>query len=127
MALNHPATASEFASLLSSNMYVVADFYADWCGPCKQIAPMYEQFAKASTVPGYLAFAKVNVDHNKEVAAKYGVSAMPTFMFFKNGTQVGVNGQPVIRGADLPSLKKAVEKLGGLAKTKEAAGVKWGE
>lgn len=108
-------------------MYVVTDFYADWCGPCKQIAPMYEQFAKASSVPGYLAFAKVNVDNNREVAAQYGVSAMPTFMFFKNGKQVGVNGQPMIRGADVGSLKKAVEKLGGLAKTKEAQGVKWGE
>lgn len=127
MAVNHPATASEFASILSSNMYVVADFYADWCGPCKQIAPMYEQFAKASSVPGYLAFAKVNVDNNREVAAKYGVSAMPTFMFFKNGAQVGVNGQPAIRGADVQSLKKAVEKLGGLAKSKEAAGLKWGQ
>ncbi|CAN8106545.1 unnamed protein product [Discula destructiva] len=126
MAVNHPSTASEFASLLAANMYVVTDFYADWCGPCKQIAPMYEQFAKASSVPGYLAFAKVNVDHNREVAAKYGVSAMPTFMFFKNGKQVGVNGQPMIRGADVPSLKSAVEKLGGLAKAKEAAGVQWG-
>lgn len=127
MAVSHPATADEFASLLSSNMYVVADFSADWCGPCKQIAPVYEQFAKASSVPGYLAFAKVNVDSNKEVARKYSVSAMPTFMFFKNGTQVGVNGQPLIRGADVQSLKAAVNKLGELAKAKEAAGVKWGE
>lgn len=127
MSIAHPATAAEFASLLSSNMYVVTDFYADWCGPCKQIAPLYEQFAKASSVPGYLAFAKVNVDHNRQVAAQYGVSAMPTFMFFKNGKQVGVNGQPVIRGADVASLKSAVEKLGGLAKKKEAEGVKWGE
>lgn len=127
MAVHHVATHSDFQSLLSSNMYVVADFYADWCGPCKQIAPLYEQFAKQSSVPGYLAFAKVNVDHNGQTAAQYGVSAMPTFMFFKNGKQVGVNGNPLIRGADVASLRAAVDKLGGLAKEKQAAGVKVGQ
>ncbi|KAF3760911.1 thioredoxin I [Cryphonectria parasitica EP155] len=127
MAVQHVASHSDFQSLLDTTMYVVADFYADWCGPCKQIAPLYEQFAKASSVPGYLAFAKVNVDHNRQTAAQYGVSAMPTFMFFKNGKQVGVNGQPLIRGADVRSLKAAVDKLGGLAKEKHAAGAKVGE
>ncbi|KUI55423.1 Thioredoxin [Cytospora mali] len=127
MAIHHVATPSEFQSLLDTTMYVITDFYADWCGPCKAIAPMYEQFAKASTVPGYLAFAKVNVDHNQQVASQYGVSAMPTFMFFKNGKQVAVNGQAAIRGADVPSIKAAADKLEKLAKEKQAAGVKVGE
>ncbi|KAK2615495.1 hypothetical protein N8I77_002245 [Diaporthe amygdali] len=127
MAVNHISSPAEFQSLLDKTMYVVTDFYADWCGPCKAIAPMYEQFAKASTVPGYLAFAKVNVDNVQQVAVQYGVSAMPTFMFFKNGKQVAVNGQALIRGADVPSLKAATEKLDKLARDKQAAGVKVGE
>jgi thioredoxin 1 len=127
MAVNHISSPAEFQSLLDKTMYVVTDFYADWCGPCKAIAPMYEQFAKASTVPGYLAFAKVNVDNVQQVAVQYGVSAMPTFMFFKNGKQVAVNGQSLIRGADVNSLKAATEKLDKLARAKQAAGVKVGE
>lgn len=106
-------------------MYVVADFYADWCGPCKAIAPSYEKLAEKYSVPGYLAFAKVNVDNVQQVAAQYSVTAMPTFMFFKEGKQVAVNGQPLIRGADVKILNAAAEKLGKLAiEKKEAAGVK---
>ncbi|KAK7735955.1 hypothetical protein SLS53_007334 [Cytospora paraplurivora] len=127
MAIHHISTPTEFQSLLEKTMYVVTDFYADWCGPCKTIAPIYEQFANASTVPGYLAFAKVNVDHNQQIARQYNVSAMPTFMFFKNGKQVGVNGQALIRGADVPSLKAATAKLDKLAREKQAAGAKVGE
>lgn len=127
MAVQHAATLSDFQALLESNIYVVADFYADWCGPCKAIAPMYEGFAKASSIPGYLAFAKINTDTNQDTARAYNISAMPTFMFFKNGKQVGVNGNPLIRGADAQSLKAAVDKLSGLAKEKHAAGVKAGQ
>lgn len=105
-------------------MYVVADFYADWCGPCKAIAPSYEQLAKKHSLPDYLAFTKVNVDNVQQVAAEYGVSAMPTFMFFKNGKQVAVNGQALIRGADVRSLNGAAEKLGKLAVEKRDAGAK---
>lgn len=127
MAVQHATTLSDFQSLLNSNMYLVADFYADWCGPCKAIAPMYEGFAKASSIPGYLAFAKVNTDTNQDTARAYNISAMPTFMFFKNGKQVGVNGNAMIRGADAQSLKAAVDKLSGLAKEKHASGAKVGE
>ncbi|EPS37706.1 hypothetical protein H072_8559 [Dactylellina haptotyla CBS 200.50] len=127
MTVQHISSSSEFESLLSSTMYVIADFYADWCGPCKAIAPQYEKFAEAASVPGYLAFAKINVDHNNDISAKYGVTAMPTFMYFKNGKQVAVNGKPLIRGADIQSLKAAADKLGKLALEKQAAGVKIGE
>ena len=119
--VRHIASAQEFASLLSSTQYVVADFYADWCGPCKSIAPIYTQLAKTHTVPAYLAFAKVNVESVRDVAMQYNITAMPTFMFFKDGKQVAVNGQPLIRAADPRSLGAAAEKLGRLAKEKAAA------
>ncbi|KAH8899792.1 thioredoxin domain-containing protein [Thozetella sp. PMI_491] len=120
--VNHIASPQEFAALLASNMYVVADFYADWCGPCKTIAPAYAQLAKTHSVPKYLAFAKVNVDTVQAVAAQYSVSAMPTFMFFKNGKQVAVNGNVNIRGADPQALAAAAQKMGRLAKEKADGG-----
>ncbi|KAK7943090.1 uncharacterized protein PG986_012203 [Apiospora aurea] len=110
---------AELNALFKSTTYVVVDFYADWCGPCKQIAPHLEQLAFMYNLPGHFAIAKVNVDHTRDVAAQYGISAMPTFMFFKEGRQVAVNGNPLVRGANLPVLKEAVDKLGSLAKKKK--------
>ncbi|KAJ4414995.1 hypothetical protein N0V85_002903 [Neurospora sp. IMI 360204] len=119
--VKHINSAQEFATLLSTTQYVVADFYADWCGPCKAIAPMYAQFAKTFSIPNFLAFAKINVDSVQQVAQHYRVSAMPTFLFFKNGKQVAVNGSVMIQGADANSLRAAAEKMGRLAKEKAAA------
>ena len=117
---------ANFDSEIASGVTLV-DFYADWCGPCKAIAPMYEKMAEEASVPGYLGFAKVNVDNNRDVSSQYGVTAMPTFMFFKNGKQVAVNGNSLIRGADVQALKAASDKLSKLAQEKQAAGVQIGE
>lgn len=119
--LHHIASAAELDTLMSSTTYVVVDFYADWCGPCKAIAPGYAALATQHSVPGILAFSKVNVDNAQDAAARYRVSAMPTFMFFKDGKQVAVNGQAMIQGADPRSLSAAAEKLGGLAKKRAAS------
>lgn len=116
--LQHLNSTSELQQLFSSTTYVVVDFYATWCGPCKVIAPSYANLAKKHGIESYLAFAKVDVDKAQDIAQTYGVTAMPTFMFFKDGKQVAVNGQAMIRGADVKSLDKAAEKLGGLAKKK---------
>jgi thioredoxin 1 len=117
----HVASHNEFDSLLATTRYVIVDFYADWCGPCKQIAPHFLRMASTFTIPGFLAFAKVDVDRVASVAQKYQVAAMPTFMFFKEGKQVAVNGNVTIQGANLPTLTQAVEKMGRLAKEKAAA------
>ncbi|VBB87329.1 Patrx3 thioredoxin encoded by the PaTrx3 gene [Podospora comata] len=119
--VKHISSHQEFDNLLASNKYVIADFHADWCGPCKLINPHFSKMASTFSIPGFLAFAKVNVDHVQSVAQKYSVAAMPTFLFFKEGNQVAVNGQAMIQGANLPSLNLAVEKMGKLAKEKAAA------
>jgi thiol:disulfide interchange protein len=68
-------SASHFSQLLSQSTYTVVDFYADWCGPCKAIAPVFQNLAEKETKPGKLQFVKVDVDSQQEVAKKYGVSA----------------------------------------------------
>ena len=120
-AVKHVGSHSDFDSLLATTRYVIVDFYADWCGPCKMIAPHFIKMASTYSLPGFLAFAKVNVDNVGSVAQKYGVSAMPTFMFFKEGKQVAVNGNVTIQGANLPTLMQAAEKMGKLAKDKADA------
>jgi thioredoxin 1 len=121
--IQHITSGAELSALFSSTTYVAVDFYADWCPPCKVIAPIYESLAKQHAIEGVLAFAKVNVDHVQDAARTHGVTAMPTFMFFKDGRQVAVNGQKMIQGADPKSLGAAAEKLGGLAKKKAEATV----
>jgi len=106
---------SEFDDLLASNTYVVVDFFADWCSPCKAIASFYRNLAEDHCIDELFAFATVNVDYVPNVAKRYKVTAMPTFLFFKNGRQVAVNGQAKIQGANRASLGAAVEKVGGLA------------
>lgn len=99
-------SAAHFSALLSSTRIVVADFYADWCGPCRAIAPVYEQLSQQLSRPGAIAFAKVNVDEQKQIAQTYGITAMPTFMIFKAGRET-----KRIRGADVKALDAAVKSL----------------
>lgn len=111
-------SSSELQQLFNKTTYVAIDFTATWCGPCKVISPIFANLAKKHGIAGTLAFAKVDVDQCSDIAQQYRISAMPTFMFFKDGKQVAVNGQAMIRGADPKSLTGAAEKLGGLAKKK---------
>ncbi|KAI1002773.1 hypothetical protein K3495_g5431 [Podosphaera aphanis] len=77
---------AQFDDILKSNRIVVSDFYAEWCGPCKEIAPLYEKVAHhLSTVSDQVIFTKVNVDTQKGLASKYNITAMPTFIIFKQG------------------------------------------
>ncbi|RBR17061.1 uncharacterized protein FIESC28_06563 [Fusarium coffeatum] len=104
---------SEWSSLLAGTNVVIADFYADWCGPCKAIAPTFEALAKEHSAPKKVAFAKVNVDSQSGIARAQSVSAMPTFKIFHNGTCI-----ETIKGANPPALTAAIKnavKLGGPA------------
>ncbi|KAK5114898.1 hypothetical protein LTR62_002057 [Meristemomyces frigidus] len=111
-----PSSLADLQTIFAANTYVAIDFYADWCGPCKVISPVFASLASKHGVKDTLAFAKVNVDNARDIAQKYQISAMPTFMFFKDGKQVGVNGQALIRGGDVRGLTAAAEKLGALAR-----------
>ncbi|KAK4443273.1 Thioredoxin [Podospora aff. communis PSN243] len=120
-AVQHIGSPGELKSLLSSTQYVVADFYADWCPPCKAIAPKYAELAEQLSIPEYLTFVKVNVDKVPALAQEHGIAAMPSFIFFKDGKRVKVNGSLKIEGADWPKLKAAADKMGGLAEAKKEA------
>jgi len=78
-------TEANFDSLvLKSNVPVLVDFWAEWCGPCRMIAPLLEQIAKDH--PGKVVVGKVNVDQEQALSAKYGIQSIPAFFIFKNGS-----------------------------------------
>ncbi|KAF8333066.1 thioredoxin-domain-containing protein [Cantharellus anzutake] len=80
----------------------VIDFHATWCGPCHQIAPKFEALSRQYT---NVRFAKCDVDQAKDVAQKYSISAMPSFVFIKNGQKVDL-----VRGADPRGLENAIKR-----------------
>ena len=87
----HVSDDSFDAEVLKSSEPVLVDFWAEWCGPCKMIAPILDEVSK--TYDGKLRVTKMNVDENRDVPAKYGIRGIPTLMLFKNGelaaTKVG--------------------------------------
>ena len=72
--------------LVATEGLVMVDFWAEWCGPCRAIAPVLEELAEASE--GRVTLMKVNVDENHGLAARYGIQSIPTILFFKEGAVV---------------------------------------
>ena len=89
--IKHVSDSSFDADVLKSDQPVLVDFWAEWCGPCKSIAPALDELA--GTYSGKLTIAKVNVDDNQAIPAKFGIRGIPTLMLFKGGelaaTKVG--------------------------------------
>ena len=90
-AIKQVSDATFDKDVLESGNPVLVDFWAEWCGPCKMIAPILDEVSK--TYDGKLRVTKMNVDENRDVPAKYGIRGIPTLMLFKNGelaaTKVG--------------------------------------
>jgi thioredoxin 1 len=89
--IKHISDASFEGDVLNASTPVLVDYWAEWCGPCKMIAPILDDVSK--DYQGRLQVAKMNVDENREVPAKFGIRGIPTLMIFKGGqlaaTKVG--------------------------------------
>ena len=89
--IKHISDASFEADVLKSDLPVLVDYWAEWCGPCRQIAPVLDELSE--TYKGKLNIVKMNVDENQSIPQQFGIRGIPTLMIFKGGklvkTQVG--------------------------------------
>lgn len=95
-------TLDSFQDLIKSPKLTLSDFYATWCGPCKAISPILEKFSEKYQD---VQFLKVDVDQATDIAQEYGISAMPTFVLFKDGAPIGK-----VVGANPQHLQQAIEQ-----------------
>jgi thioredoxin 1 len=72
--------------VVNSDIPVLVDFWAEWCGPCRMVGPIVEQLAKS--LDGKVKVSKLNVDQNQEIAMKYNVQSIPSLILFKNGKEI---------------------------------------
>ena len=98
------STKEQFDKLINNEKLVFVDFYAEWCGPCKMMAPIVEQFEES--VKGEVKVCKVNIDENQDLAQQYRLTSIPTLMLFKDGKVV----EMAIGYRSLANLNDMVEK-----------------
>ncbi len=97
-------TSSSFDSFINTGLPVLVDFWADWCMPCRMMAPVMEELAQTYT--GRAKFGKVNVDENSQIASRYGIMSIPHFLIFKNGTRV----EKIVGAVGRDPLENALKK-----------------
>ncbi|KAJ2893220.1 Thioredoxin-like protein [Zalerion maritima] len=103
----HITSSGQWEKMLANHAVVIADY---WCGPCKMIAPTFENLATKFAKPSKIAFAKINTDTQGDISARYAVRAMPTFKILHYGTV-----KETVQGASPSALNSAVEKAVKLA------------
>ena len=96
--------ALSFDKFIKTELPVVVDFWADWCMPCRIMAPVMEELAKAYA--GKALFGKVDVDENSQIASRYGIMSIPHFLIFKNGALV----EKIVGAVGREPLENALKK-----------------
>ena len=105
MSNTNPVTDASFKEeVLESNIPVLVDFWAPWCGPCRMVAPVVEDISKQ--YEGQVKVVKLNTDENPEVASQYGIRSIPTLMIFKEGQRVDM----VVGAVPKTTLANTLEK-----------------
>ena len=106
-AVKQVTDATFESEVLKSPLPVLLDMWAPWCGPCRMVSPVIEQIAQGNA--GKISACKLNVDENPETARKYGISAIPTVMMFKDGKEV--TELRMIGAQDSRAYQQAVDQL----------------
>ena len=88
-SVKHVTDATFEADVLKSDRPVLVDYWAEWCGPCRMIAPVLEEVSRDYS--GRVQVAKLNVDDNQSIAQRFGVRGIPTLMLFRNGAVIGTS------------------------------------
>ncbi|KAH0490956.1 hypothetical protein TgHK011_002402 [Trichoderma gracile] len=104
-AVHHVKTAEEFKKVIKDQNTVIVDCFATWCGPCKAIAPILEKASEDAEFKDKVHFVKFDVDELPELSQELGIRAMPTFLFYKNGSKVDE-----MIGANPPVLLQTLRK-----------------
>ena len=98
-------TDADFDAQVKAQPLMVVDFWAEWCGPCRVIAPVLEELA--GEYADRLAVGKVNVDENRQVAARFGIRSIPTLLFFRDGARV----EQVVGAHPKSTIKAKIDQL----------------
>ncbi|MBM3245097.1 MAG: thioredoxin [Candidatus Omnitrophica bacterium] len=104
MSVLHFTDSTFKKEVLDSNVTVMVDFWAPWCGPCKKVAPVIDELAKEFS--DKIKIGKINIDDDSKVASQFGVMSIPTLIFFKHGKAV----DQVVGALTKPDLKKKIEE-----------------